>query len=213
VNNNESHSISITMNPGAALTVQDDQPRTVPPPPSGVPSIEDLARAANDTPQPSGFGYAEKTRSNADWEMLIGGNLFAKLGALAIVISAGFALNYAFVNDLISEGMRIALGFVGGAAIIAGAFQARKKDLPVFAQVLVAAGISILYLTVYAMSQFYRMVPDSVGVGLMLGVSALTVVLALAFASQPVALMAAAGAWLTPILLGSDTDTNMVHRQ
>ena len=152
--NKESQSISITMNPGAALTVQDDQPRTVPPPPSGVPSIEDLARAASDTSQPGGFGYAEKTRSNADWEMLIGGNLFAKLGALAIVISAGFALNYAFVNDLISEGMRIALGFVGGAAIIAGAFQARKKDLPVFAQVLVAAGISILYLTVYAMSQF-----------------------------------------------------------
>lgn len=200
-------SVAISMNLGAALTVQDDQPRTVTPQPSGIPSIEDLARAATDTPQPGGFAFAEKTRSTADWEMLIGGNLFAKLGALAIVISAGFALNYAFVNDLISEGMRIALGFVGGAAIIAGAFQANKKDLPVLGQVLVAAGISILYLTVYAMSQFYRMVPDSVGFVLMIGVSVLTVVLALAFSSQPVALMAAAGAWLTPLLLGSETAT------
>jgi uncharacterized membrane protein len=201
-----SESVSISMNPGAALTIPDDQPRPAPPPP-GVPSIEDLARVASQSSQPRGGATADRIRSNADWEMLIGGNLFAKLGALAIVISAGFALNYAFVNDLISEGMRIALGFVGGAAIIAGAFQARKKDLPILGQVLVAAGISILYLTVYAMSQFYRMVPDSVGIGLMLGVSALTVVLALAFRSQPVAMMAAAGAWLTPLLLGSDTAT------
>jgi len=203
-----SQSVSVSMNPGAAFTMPEDDARpTTPQPPSSVPTLEDLARAASDSSRHGSFNAPETHRTNADWEMLIGGNLFAKLGALAIVISAGFALNYAFVNDLISEGMRIALGFVGGAAIIAGAYQARKKDLPVLAQVLVAAGISILYLTVYAMSQFYRMVPDSVGIGLMLGVSALTVVLALAFASQPVALMAAAGAWLTPLLLGSDTAT------
>ncbi len=202
---------SVSMNPGASMTISDEDkpaPDIVPKSqPAGVPSLEDLARAANDTSHPISFGSADSHRTNADWEMLIGGNLFAKLGALAIVISAGFALNYAFVNDLISEGMRIALGFVGGAVIIAGAFQAKKKDLPILGQVLVAAGISILYLTVYAMSQFYRMVPDSVGIGLMLGVSTLTVVLALAFTSQPVALMAAAGAWLTPLLLGSDTAT------
>lgn len=202
-----SQSISISMNPGAAYTMPEDDAPTPPSPPSGVPTLEDLARAASDTSTAGSFSTSDVHRTNADWEMLIGGNLFAKLGALAIVISAGFALNYAFVNDLISEGMRIALGFAGGAAIIAGAYQARKKDLPVFAQVLVAAGISILYLTVYAMSQFYRMVPESVGIGLMLGVSALTVMFALAFASQPVALMAAAGAWLTPLLLGSDTAT------
>jgi len=202
-----SQTVSISMNPGAALSVLSDESESKPPPPSALPSLEDLARAANEPPKAGGSAASDSHRTNADWEMLIGGNLFAKLGALAIVISAGFALNYAFVNDLISEGMRIALGFVGGAAIIAGAYQARKKDLPVFAQVLVAAGISILYLTVYAMSQFYRMVPDSVGIGLMLGVSALTVVLALVFTTQPVALMAAAGAWLTPLLLGSDSAT------
>jgi hypothetical protein len=203
-----SEPITISMNPGVALTIQDDEPRSAPPPPPlSIPRLEDLARVASESSTFTAAGKAETHRSNADWEMLIGGNLFAKLGALAIVISAGFALNYAFVNDLIGEGMRILLGFLGGTVMIAGAFQARKKDLLVLAQVLVAAGISILYLTVYAMSQFYRMVPDSVGIGLMLGVSALTVILALAFASQPVALMAAVGAWLTPLLIGSDAAT------
>ncbi len=207
----ETQSYSVSMNPGASMTITEEgkpaPDTTHKPQPTVVPSLEDLARAASGTSHSGSFGSSDTHRSNADWEMLIGGNLFAKLGALAIVISAGFALNYAFVNDLISEGMRIALGFVGGAAIIVGAFQARKKDLPILGQVLVAAGISILYLTVYAMSQFYRMVPDYVGIGLMLGVSTLTVVLALAFRSQPVAMMAAAGAWLTPLLLGSDTAT------
>lgn len=203
-----SPSVSISMNPGAAFAIGDDEPASPPKTaPVGVPTIEDLARAASNPSAKVTYDESVTHRSRADWEMLIGGNLFAKLGALAIVISAGFALNYAFVNNLISETMRILIGFVGAGAILAGAFQARKKDLTVFAQVLVAASVSILYLTVYAMNQFYRMVPDSVGIGLMLGVSALSVILSLAFSSQPVSLMATAGAWLTPVLLGSDSAT------
>ena len=178
-------------------------------PSTGFPSLADLAQATRSQPPDnlSSSSFNESHRTNADWEMLIGGNLFSKLGVLAIVISAGFALNYAFVNDLIGETMRIIIGFVGGAIILGGAHIAQRRNLSILAQSLVALGVSILYLTVYAMSQFYRMVPDSVATGLMLGVSGLTIGLALLYASQPVALMAAVGAYLTPILLGADSAT------
>lgn len=146
-------------------------------------------------------------RSLADWEMLIGGNLFAKLGGLALIISVAYALNYAFVNDLIGETLRIALGFVGGSFVLGLAHYIHRKSLPVLSQVLVAAGVSTLYITVYAMAQYYRMVPTSVGISLMIAVAILTIVLSLYYHSQPVALMAALGAWLVPFLVSSESTT------
>ena len=146
-------------------------------------------------------------RTLADWEMLIGGNLFAKLGGLALIISVAYALNYAFVNDLIGETVRIALGFVGGALVLGLAHFIHRKSLPVLSQVLVAAGVSMLYITVYAMAQYYRMVPTSVGVSLLIAVALLTIALALYYHSQPVALMAALGAWLVPLLVSSESTT------
>lgn len=146
-------------------------------------------------------------RTLADWEMLIGGNLFAKLGGLALIISVAYALNYAFVNDLVGETVRIALGFVGGGLVLGLAHYIHRKSLPVLSQVLVAAGVSMLYITVYAMAQYYRMVPTSVGVSLLIAVALLTIALALYYHSQPVALMAALGAWLVPLLVSSESTT------
>lgn len=146
-------------------------------------------------------------RTLADWEMLIGGNLFAKLGGLALIISVAYALNYAFVNDLIGETVRVALGFVGGGIVLGLAHYTHRKSLPILSQVLVAAGVSILYITVYALGQYYRMVPMSVGMILLIAVAILTVALSLYYHSQPVALMAALGAWLVPILLATDAAT------
>jgi uncharacterized membrane protein len=146
-------------------------------------------------------------RNLAEWEMLIGGNLFAKLGGLALIISVSYALNYAFVNDLIGETLRVALGFVGGGIVLGLAHFTHRKSLPILSQVLVAAGVSILYITVYAMGQYYRMVPMSVGMILLIAVALLTVALSLYYHSQPIALMAALGAWLLPMLLATDAAT------
>ena len=146
-------------------------------------------------------------RTLADWEMLIGGNLFAKLGGLALIISVAYALNYAFVNDLIGETVRVVLGFAGGGVLLGLAHIVHRKSLPVLSQVLVAAGVSVLYITVYAMAQYYRMVPSGVGISLLIVVALLTVALSLYYHSQPVALMAALGAWLVPLLVASETTT------
>jgi len=146
-------------------------------------------------------------RTLAEWEMLIGGNIFAKLGALALIMSVAYALNYAFLNDLIGEALRVALGFGGGGIVLGLAHYTHRKSLPIFSQVLVATGVSILYITVYAMGQYYRMVPMSVGTSLLIAVALLTVALSLYYHSQPVAIMAALGAWLVPVLLTTDAAT------
>ena len=148
-----------------------------------------------------------KHRSYAEWELLIGGNVFSRLGALAIVISAGFALNYAFERNLINETIRIVMGFIAGFAFLAGAEWSHRKALPVFSQALVAVGVSTHYMTIYAMSQFYSMVPDGLAMALMVFVAIATVGLALYYSSQPIAIMASIGAYLVPLLFSNDAAT------
>jgi uncharacterized membrane protein len=171
------------------------------------PRLESIARASTEqapTPLPKPI---PSKRSLADWEFLIGGNVFSRLGALAIVISAGFALNYAFERNLITESVRILMGFIAGFLFLAGAEWSHRRRLSVFSQALVAVGVSTHYMTIYAMSQFYRMVPDGLAMGLMVVVALGTVGLALYYASQPLAIMASVGAYLVPVLFSSDSAT------
>lgn len=171
-------------------------------PSHAVPTLEQLAAAASSPDRPTA-----PSRVNADLEQFIGGNLFSKLGVLALLVGAGLFLAYAFEQNLISETVRCAIGFGAGFVSLGIAHLTHRKQLPVLAQALVALGVSVLYLTVYAMSQFYGIIPTSVATALMVIVCALTIGLSLYYTSEPIALMAAAGAYLTPVLIGDGSSS------
>ncbi|MFQ5633306.1 MAG: DUF2339 domain-containing protein, partial [bacterium] len=103
------------------------------------------------TQQPDTTTRPERqSRSRAEWEALVGGKLLNRIGALALIFGVGFFLKYAFDNNWINETMRVLIGFLTGAVLLFGSARFQKKDLPIFAQGLAGAGISILYLSVYA---------------------------------------------------------------
>lgn len=146
-----------------------------------------------------------KSRTNKEWEALIGGKVLNRIGALALIIGVGFFLKYAFDNDWISESVRVLMGGGAGAALLLGADRAKRKGFEVFAQGLVGAGISILYLSVYAAFNFYNLVPQSIAFVLMSGVTMLTLWLSLRYDSLAVALLGWAGGFLTPFMLSTGT--------
>ena len=74
----------------------------------------------------------------------------------------GFFLKYAFDNNWITETMRVVIGVVIGAGLVLMASWAHRKGLEVFSQGLVGAGISVLYLSVYASFSYYHLVPQVV---------------------------------------------------
>ncbi len=196
----------------AAIAAPAAPPLSPPPlrPSAGFPSLDQLAAAYAGQPSASSdpdFLRPDRKKSNAELEQFIGGNLFSKLGVLALVIAGGLFLSYAFENNLVSETMRCVIGFVVGGLSLGFAHWSHRKGLAVFSQALVALGVSVLYLTVYAMAQFYSLVPDGVATVLTLGVCVLTAGLALHYRSEPIAIMAALGAYLTPVLLGDASAT------
>ncbi|MFY8000037.1 MAG: DUF2339 domain-containing protein [Candidatus Kapaibacteriota bacterium] len=146
-----------------------------------------------------------KPKTNLEWETLIGGRLFNRIGAAAIVIGIGFFLKYAFDNDLISEPLRVLIGVFFGIGLIAGAERLHRKKLPIFAQGLTGAGIGALYVSVYAAVNFYHLMPPLQGFAGMIGVTVISFVLALRYNALAIAiaLLAWFGGYLTPLLIHS----------
>lgn len=144
------------------------------------------------------------SRSREEWELLVGGKLLNRIGAFALILGMGFFLKYAFDNNWINETMRVVIGLLVGAVLLAGGERAKHKGLPIFAHGLVGAGLAILYLAVYAAYNFYQLVPQPVALGAMSLVTILAFVQALRFNALSISLLGWAGGFLTPFLLSSD---------
>jgi uncharacterized membrane protein len=143
------------------------------------------------------------SRTREEWEALIGGKLLNRIGALALIIGAGFFLKYAFDNNWITETMRVAVGFVVGTCLLAGAARAHKKEFEVFAQGLVGAGLAVLYLSVFASFNFYHLVPQVVAFLMMSVVTMVAFLQAFKYDSLAVSLLGLVGGFLTPFLLSA----------
>ena len=100
------------------------------------------------------------SRTREEWEAFVGGKLLNRIGAFALILGVGFFLKYAFDNDWISETVRVLIGAFAGLSCLLIAYRTQSKGLRIFAQGLVGAGISILYLSVYASFNFYHLVPQ-----------------------------------------------------
>ncbi len=153
------------------------------------------------TVQPPPGPAGAKSRSKEEWEALIGGKLLNRIGALALILGVGFFLQYAFVNDWITEPLRVLIGVLVGLGLLAGAARGASGGFQIFAQGLVGAGIAILYLSVYASFNYYHLVAQPWAFVFMSGVTVITFTQAFRYNSIVVAILGLTGGFLTPYLL------------
>ncbi|MYC06687.1 MAG: DUF2339 domain-containing protein [Chloroflexi bacterium] len=141
--------------------------------------------------------------SGPDWEFLLGRNWFAIIGGIAIVLGIGFFLKLAFDNNWISDTGRVILGIVVGLAFLGGGEYAQRR-VPRWAQAVTASGAAILYLSIYAAFGLYRLIPAELSFILLAVVVTAAVLLALRYESIVIALLGVVGAFISPVLLGTD---------
>ena len=156
------------------------------------------ARAGGGT---SRLAHMLRPRTRVEWETLIGGKLLNRVGALALILGVGFFLKYAFDNNWLNETARVVLGGAAGLLLAAGGHRFHRRGLSIFAQGLTGAGVGILYLSIYAAYDFYRLVPQPVAFLLMALVTAAALLLSLRYDARAIALLGWAGGFLTPFLL------------
>jgi uncharacterized membrane protein len=165
----------------------------VPPAPSTVtptPPVEAPAPAFEPpTPSPQlPTPAVAPRRSFADWEALVGGNLFNKLGILLIVIALAVLLGYAV--KYMGPGGRVAIALGASfAMLIAGWVVEKREAYRMFAQGLLGGGWAALYATVYAMQALpvAKVINDPLtGAILLLAVATGMIVHSLRYRSQTV---------------------------
>jgi uncharacterized membrane protein len=141
-----------------------------------------------------------------DFEAVVGGNWFNWIGIVAVTFGVAFFLKLAIDNDWIGPGGRVSLGAAAGLGMLALGERLRGRGLRQYAYVLSGGGVLILYLSIYAAFNFYKLVSQPIAFILMAGVTAGTVLLSVRLNALPVAVLGLIGGFLTPVLLSTGLD-------
>ena len=138
-------------------------------------------------------------------EARIGTQWMLYVGVTTLVIGVGLFIRYAFVNQWITEPLRVGLGLVTGVLLIRSGRRFAAAGHPPFGQTLVGGGFATWYLAVYAAQNLYGLVNAVVGFSLLVLVTVLAAVQADRLRSQPQAMIAVVGGFGTPFLVGFGT--------
>ncbi len=142
----------------------------------------------------------------ASWELFIGRQALGWLAVVVLLFATAFFLRYAFENQWIGPIGRVTLGIGAGLGLVTVGRRYLRRGWRMFSQMLVAAGVVLLYLSTYSAFGFYHLLPQrEAGLFLFL-VVAESMLLALRCESPAIALMAVLGGLLTPLLMHSEHD-------
>lgn len=131
-----------------------------------------------------------------------------KLGAFLLILGIGWFINFAFAENWIGPVGRIALGYIGGVAILLFGERWNKRS-PLQATIFMVVGVTTILLTTYAARTVYDFFTPLTSM-LLMGVA----VVMLAFSSvihkiESRAILGLAFAALVPFLTAS-TDTSVI---
>jgi uncharacterized membrane protein len=176
--------------PPVALPASEPVGPTPPPPP--------LPRPA--APRPSRPDAGSPALDSEQW---IGQRVFLGIGVVALLMAAGYLLKLSFERGWISPVMRCAGGVLAGLGVgaLGWRLEARYRT---YGAALVGAGAGIIYLSIWAASRLYGVLPPASGiVGLAL-VSVGLAMIAYAINVEALGITAALGAFMAPVLLGQN---------
>ena len=137
-------------------------------------------------------------------ESIIGRRWVGWVAVLLILFATAFFLKYAFDNRWIGEVGRVSTGIVFGIAMCLGGFRYQQRGWRMFAQILTAGGIILLYLSTYAAFSYYQLIGQKTAFAFLVILVAEAAAISLFYNAPAIAIMALIGGLLTPALLPTD---------
>ena len=154
----------------------------------------------------AGFGSPSQTMHAAQIESIIGRRLLGWAAVGLILFATAFFLKYASDNRWIGELGRVAIGVAAGVGMTGFGFKFHRRGWRVFAQILTAGGVVLLYLSVYAAFGYYHLATQQAAFIFLAILVAEAALLAFLYDAPAIAIMALIGGFLNPLLLHSDRD-------
>ena len=152
----------------------------------------------------------DKTSHPPDLETRIAGRWFNRIGILTLIIAVSFFLKYAFDNNWIGPSGRVAIGILLGAAMLPWSQWLLGKGYSYFSEGIAALGQATLLLSVWAGCRYYTLFSREVGFAGMMVVTAVMAAVALGRNSERVALLSLLGGFLSPLLVSTGKDEEIV---
>ena len=185
--------------------------------PAAAPSRESEAVAAeaavNVTPVVSRSEQQPASRAprEPDWAerlfaaargWLLGGNTVVRVGIIVLFFGVAFLLKYAADNSMLPVEFRLAGVALGATALLVTGWRVGNRR-GAYGLVLQGGGVGVLYLTTFAATKLYALLPAGAAFPLMVTVCALSAFLAVRQDARSLAVMGSAGGFLAPVLLAS----------
>jgi uncharacterized membrane protein len=198
------------------------EPAVAPPPPAPRPAPPPMAAAAPppqpaplrpapwETLQPPPLAAGTKPSSQLDLETVIAGRWLNRIGILALIFAVSFFLKYAFDNNWIGPRGRVGIGLLLGAAMLPWSNWLLKRGYPYFSEGIAGLGEAVLYLSLWAGWHYYALFSQGVAFASMIVVTAVMAAFALGRSSQRIAVLALVGGFLTPAIVGTGRDQQIV---
>jgi len=161
-------------------------------------------------PQPQLLQVPPHAKEDANLEKKIGQYWLNRIGIVALLVGVSYFLKYAFENNWIGPGGRIAIGLLAGIGLILWSERFRSRGHKPFSYSLKAVGIGTLYLSLWGAFQLYHLIPASAAFLAMAVVTAATIALALTQDAELLASFAIVGGFATPVLLSTGQNHEIV---
>lgn len=137
-------------------------------------------------------------------EQRIGARWLLYAGMAALILGLSYFVKFAFDNGWVSEPLRVAVGLAAGVALIVAGLRFSRRGLALFGHVLAGGGIVALYVALYAALHMYALIGPGTAFVAMVLVTGLSAALADREHSQALAMLALAGGFATPALIGGE---------
>jgi uncharacterized membrane protein len=130
------------------------------------------------------------------------GNLVLKIGIVILFFGVAFLLKYAAQRNMIPIELRLIGVALSGMALLGIGWWLRRSR-SAYGLALQGGGVGILYLVVFAAAKLYSFLPITLSLVVMIGLVALSCMLAVLQESKSLAVFGIVGGFLAPVLMST----------
>ena len=190
---------------------QHSQADTTPPNSTYVPEPT-VPTTSKDSAFFSDFEMAGKAilKNTSHFEKLFLGNLFNKIGAIALIIGMGLFIKFISRGIIFTPTIKVILGILAGLGLIFTSVKLHKNKMKHFAEVLMGTGFAVIFVAIYCGVSFYYIIPESLAsiLGMALVLAAYRI--AERYKTFSTLLIGLFGGYLNPFFINSDISTNFL---
>jgi uncharacterized membrane protein len=172
-------------------------------------AAERVQQMAAPPPQPAAAKpsvFDEAIASAMAW--LKGGNPLARIGIVVLFFGAAFLAKYAADHSRFPIELRFIALATGAFALLIVGWRLRERRAG-FAELLQGGGIAGLYLTVFAATKLFQLLPLGLAFALMVVIALAAAILAVGQNALSLAVIGTAGGFLAPILVSTGSGNHV----